>query len=424
MKLFLFFLFTSLQVFGASELEARLEHAYELRAKNGDITGISLAYSSVKEDLVLRKGEAATEIKAYEIGSISKSFAGIALAQLVVRGQLELNAPLSRYLSELEGTFAGAITPEQLGTHTAKLKRTGPAETASEILEHLKNYKPAEDQPDRLYSNFGFAVIALLIERVSGQSYMNFITEQILNPLRMQETGFILSQDVRKLLITPRNIANEEEIIDITSDYRAASGGLYSTLTDMHIFLKANLFPENYSSLEEAIKLSQHKRLGWDNKDGQKLTWKNGMMSGFTSFLGLDLEKKEGVVVLNNNRHYAATEDLALTSLGWDILYERQAELSADFIASVVGEYDVVKDPEAGWAHRVELSANGKLIFRIIDQRTDKEVVYTYRLMSKDGKKFTAYNGFYDVPMSFEIEPETGKRLMIEEGFGAYRRRE
>jgi CubicO group peptidase (beta-lactamase class C family) len=422
-KFFLLLFFSGLQVFGASEIETRLQQAYDLRKDNGDITGMSLGYISTKEEFLLKQGDARSSL-AYEIGSISKSFAGIALAQLSVHGKIELEAPISRYLPELHGTFSGTITALQLATHSAKLSRTGPAESSGEILEFLKSYSPTENQPAVLYSNFGYAVISLLIERVSGVSYMDFVDQEIFSPLEMYESGFLTSNEVRDLLITPRNIANEEEIMDLTSSYRAASGGIYSTLSDMQIFLKLNLFPETYPTLTEAVKLSQTKRLGWDNKEGQKLTWKNGMMSGFTSFMGMNLETKEGVIALNNNRFYAATEELALIALGWDIAYKKQHQLSDEFIASVIGDYDVAKDPQAGWSHRIEVSQAGKLIFRIIDQRAEKEVVYTYRLMSLDGIKFRAYNGFYDVPMSFEIDPQTGARLMIEEDFGSYRRRE
>lgn len=137
------------------------------------------------------------------IGSNSKQFAAVAVLRLVEQGRVELAAPLTRYLPELkpEAVTRGGSTcsVEHVLSHRCGLMRDAagrggghlwdPAAEA-ELLDAV-NAAPLRFDPgsDYEYSNVGYALIGLLVKRVSGQDYEAFLQEQLWTPLGMTHTG-------------------------------------------------------------------------------------------------------------------------------------------------------------------------------------------------------------------------------------------
>jgi CubicO group peptidase (beta-lactamase class C family) len=194
-------------------------------------------------------GGAVDERTVYRIGSITKTFTGMAALILRDEGKIDLDAPAARYLRELDGlvypvTDAAPITLRQLLTHTSGLPRLGsfdytapnqPVELA-DMLSSLADFALREPPAmSSRYSNLGVSLAGLAIERVAGMRYRDFVTRRILEPLGMRFTLWHARRVPVDLLATGRD--GEGKAIDRKRHWllgaSEASGGLYSSVADM-----------------------------------------------------------------------------------------------------------------------------------------------------------------------------------------------
>jgi CubicO group peptidase (beta-lactamase class C family) len=139
------------------------------------------------------KGIQNTPDKVLAIGSISKSFTALAIMQLAEKGLLNVNDPISKYIT---GHKRGKdITIHQLLTHTSGLPRDGLLVLGSEKVELKENLDYINKQPmlyepgEKLaYSNAGYIMLAAIIEKVSGKTYNDYIRDNIFIPLGMNSS--------------------------------------------------------------------------------------------------------------------------------------------------------------------------------------------------------------------------------------------
>lgn len=137
---------------------------------------------------------------AYRIASMSKSFAGMAVLQLRDAGKLNMDDPIVKYIPELKGQKysdqSADITIRHLLTHAAGLPEDNPwgdrqlGISQEEFMKLLNKGLTFSNNAGVAYeySNTGFAIIGLLIERVSGKTYQQYIKENIWKPLGMHNT--------------------------------------------------------------------------------------------------------------------------------------------------------------------------------------------------------------------------------------------
>jgi CubicO group peptidase (beta-lactamase class C family) len=172
-------------------------------AKHG-IKGISLAVTSGTEIAYLKgygtagNGRPMTPETPMYIGSQSKSFTGLAIAQLVEQGKIRLNDPVQKYLPWFEVADQEAsqrITVNHLLYHTSGLSESGftavipekaSKEEAVRALASAKLTAPLGTKHQ--YFNYGYIVLTLIIEEVSGQTYEDYVQENIFDPLDMAST--------------------------------------------------------------------------------------------------------------------------------------------------------------------------------------------------------------------------------------------
>ena len=139
-------------------------------------------------------GAPITSQSRFNIGSAGKMFTGVAVGQLVDKGQVELDAPIGRYVDGLTAE-ASKVTIRQLLTHSSGLGNffTPDNLVAIERAKTLSALKPlvAADVPAFepgarfAYSNSGFLLLGLLIEQVSGQTYDAYLAEHVFAPAGM-----------------------------------------------------------------------------------------------------------------------------------------------------------------------------------------------------------------------------------------------
>ncbi|MCJ8190231.1 serine hydrolase domain-containing protein [Sphingomicrobium aestuariivivum] len=130
----------------------------------------------------------------FDIGSISKSLTGLAVAQLVAEGKLAVDDTIGDFFPDAPPAMAG-ITVEQLATHTAGF---GPAHGAdlrpqsrAEMFEAVFAEPLIAAPGERYaYSNTGFSILAAMIEEVTGKGYEDYVVEDVLAPLGLRSTGY------------------------------------------------------------------------------------------------------------------------------------------------------------------------------------------------------------------------------------------
>lgn len=210
-------------------------------------------YSEVLGDADRSRHTPNTMETRFRIGSMNKMFTAVATMQLVAAGKLQLDAPIGRYLPDYPNKHAAArVTVRNLLTHTGG---TGDF-FGPEFDAHRKTLRTHEDfvalfgpRPLRFvpgsrfeYSNYGHLVLGAIIDRVSGQSYYQYVHDHVYAPAGMTSTG---SEPVD--VAVPRRAIGYTRVggtvlhpNDSFLPYRGASaGGGYTTVGDLLHFAEA-----------------------------------------------------------------------------------------------------------------------------------------------------------------------------------------
>jgi D-alanyl-D-alanine carboxypeptidase len=218
----------------------------------------------------------------FNLGSAGKMFTAIAIAHLAERGQLRFTDSLSQYLVDYPNADVKKVTIHQLLTHTGGTGDIfGPDFNAN--LEKLKNPKDFiglfgsrgvsfEPGTQYAYSNYGFILLGLIIEKVSGQSYYDYIRQHIYWPAKMTASdSYLKTEQIPNMAIgymrDPQGALQSNEKCLV---YRGMpTGGGYSTVEDLTRFaqslLSYKLLSEAYTTLVTTGKV--------DTPDGHKYAY-------------------------------------------------------------------------------------------------------------------------------------------------------
>ena len=258
----------------------------------------------------------------FEIGSVTKVFTSLLLADMVARGEVALDDPLSKHLPETVKPRRPDITLEQLATHTSGLPRLPlnhkPEDlknpyadfTVAGLYECLASCEMRGDNGYE-YSNLGAGLLGHILARRAGMDYETLVRRRILEPLKMKDTSITLTPAMRKRLATGHDATlSATPLWDLPA--LAGAGALRSTANDMLKFLAAILGYEELPLTKTAASMLKARRttgkpgldiaLAWHvtKVNGRDMVWHNGGTGGFRSFLGYDPERRVGVVVLSN----------------------------------------------------------------------------------------------------------------------------
>jgi CubicO group peptidase (beta-lactamase class C family) len=275
----------------------------------------------------------------FEIGSVTKTFTSLLLAQQVSKGRMRLNDPVSKYLPDSIPllSFKGApIQIVHLANHTSGLPRlpsnifNGHVDprnpykhyVADSLYSFLIQFRPTVPPGTVFsYSNLGAGILGTILEEQYHMDFGHVVIKHICKPLGMLHT-FV---DIPKPLLTDfAQGYNENGIATIPWDLASlkGSGAIRSTLNDMIRFVQAQM--NGRSVLEKYVQQThistfcgpgQVMGLGWriDTTGQQTYYHHSGGTGGFRSFIGLNIERQLAVVILSN----AAEE---VTKIGEGIL--------------------------------------------------------------------------------------------------------
>ncbi len=270
----------------------------------------------------------------FAIGSITKSFTAMSIMILKERRLLTLQDPICRYLPDCPAAWE-AITLQQLLTHTSGVydlalnpdfqtigtcQEHKPEELMALYKDHALDFPPGSQFH---YSNSGYQLLGMVIEKVSGQRYEDFVQENILNPLGMADTRNNSASHPLSNRATgySQDSWTQEKIKAACYDSSIffADGGLYSTVEDLYKWDQA-LYAYQLVSKESLSQIFTptvtvvaspgftvppglwYYGYGWmiTQQSGHRLISHGGRIPGFTAYLARYPDDQLTIIILSN----------------------------------------------------------------------------------------------------------------------------
>ncbi len=278
---------------------------------------------------------AARPDSVFEIGSVSKTFTGLLLAQMVEQKKVRLDEPVRELLPA--GTVAAPASGAEITLLDLSAQRSG-------LPRMPDNFKPADPsnpyadydekalftfvaghglampaKPEFGYSNVGVGLLGHALARRAGTTYEALLHRAVTGPLGMHETGITLSPALSARLVQGHD-GDHKPARAWDLDVFAGAGGIRSTAADMLSYLEAQLHPDHLpagagttaegKTLAAAIRASHvsqgeagtgmHIALNWLRVDTTGSLWHNGATGGHSSFALFNPDMDLGVIVLCN----------------------------------------------------------------------------------------------------------------------------
>lgn len=274
----------------------------------------------------------------FEVGSVAKQFTGYGVAILVDQGKISLEDDIKKYIPELPD-YGVKITINDLVHHKSGMMdqyalliysgyRDADVITKDDVMNALLGEKNLDFLPGEhyTYSNSNYRLLAEIIERVSKQSFSEFMNKNIFIPLKMTSTAFIGNCDE----VIAHSAKSYYSVEDDTYNHFSfntctlGSSGMWSTADDMTKWLRnfeeiksenPSLFKliQTESKLNDGTPVHYGFGLEIDTYEDQKLLYHNGVNAGFNSQLYHFPEQALGIVILSNNDNldYALASQVA-----------------------------------------------------------------------------------------------------------------
>jgi len=311
-------------VAGAPNDIERMQRDIEFRVANQHFMGAVLVAKG--DRLLISRGYGFADLEwdtpnapdtRFRIGSITKQFTAAAILLLQEHGKLSVQAPLKTYLPDTPQAWS-AVTLFDLLTHTSGIPdfihladfanfETLPLRP-EQIIAKIRD-KPLEFTPgsERAYSNSGYLLLGLVIEKVSGERYAQFVKENLLDPAGMRDSGY----DTHAAVIHHRACGythgpggfENAPYLDMSIPF--AAGGLYSTTGDLlrwerALFGGRILSSASLQQMTTPFKQNYGFGVVIHTLEGDKVIDHSGSLEGFNSELIHGARNNLVVAVLSN----------------------------------------------------------------------------------------------------------------------------
>lgn len=421
--------------------DARLTEIIRTRVEEGRTTGVVLGVLEADgTKRIFSHGEPGPGARplgpesVFEIGSISKVFTGILLADMSERGEIRVEAPVSAYAHEgvtIPSRNGREITFIDLTTHRSSLPRLpdnmSPADganpyadyTVEQLHEFLSEYELTRDIGSQYeYSNLAVGFLGHLLASTAGMEYGDLVRERITGPLGMTMTGIDLTPEMKDWLAVGHAEGRPVPNWDLPT--LAGAGALRSNMNDMLTFLEANI-GEPLNDLERAMRVSQQPLIeaGGGNDvgfnwhiltlDEDRIVWHNGGTGGYRTFAGFDPDREVGVVVLTNSSSSAddigfhlLNNRIPLTAAPEPVADRVEVEVGRDVLERYVGVYEFTPQFQA----TVTLEDDGLVV-----QATGQP---WFRIYAESETKF--FLRVVEAQVTFVVEDEVVTSLILHQG--------
>jgi len=270
----------------------------------------------------------------FEIGSVSKVFTGLLLADAVQRGEVTLNEPVQRLLGEsitMPKRDEREITLLDLATHSSALPRMPSNFMPKDINNPYADYSVEQmgkfisayklkEKPGTAseYSNLGMGLLGHALALKAGMSYEALLEARICGPLSMPNTRITLD-DARRALLASGHDYDGQPAANWDIPTLAGAGAIRSNVEDMLKFVAACAMVTP-SPLDKAIALTEQVHfenppnaghdvgLAWMIRRKDHVVWHNGQTGGYHAYVALSPDKRAGIVLLSSTAMSRADE--------------------------------------------------------------------------------------------------------------------
>ncbi len=246
----------------AADLEPFFDGIFPLQLERNDIAGASVLVMK-DGNVLLQKGYGYADLKTkkavdpattiFRLASISKLFTWVSVMQLEEQGKLDIDADVNRYLDfEIRPAFNKPVTLRNLMTHTGGFEevlnnlivldaKKSPTLRDDLIANQPKRIYPPGEIP--AYSNYGVGLASYIVQRVSGESFEQYVQEHVFVPLGMTHSAFYqpLPQELAKAVSEGYNDSTEKPPVGFEVVQPVGAGGVSSSAADMGRFGQALL---------------------------------------------------------------------------------------------------------------------------------------------------------------------------------------
>ncbi|MGL4599939.1 MAG: class C beta-lactamase [Plesiomonas sp.] len=348
--------FATLNTLSTEQISQAVNRTIEPLLKEQAIPGMAVAviyqgqpyyFTWGKSDV--KNNRPVTTQTLFELGSVSKTFTGVLGGDAVARGEIKLSDNANHYWPALNGKQWQEITMLNLATYTAGGLPLQVPDNVIDKVSLLKFYQKWQPQwapgTTRLYSNSSIGLFGALAVKPSGLSFDDAMNQRVLQPLNLKHTWITIPTAEEKNYAWGYRNSNPVHVSPGMLD--AESYGVKSSITDMAVWLQANMAPQHISNptLKKGLEIAQtrywrignmYQGLGWEmlnwpvngatmakDSDGtvalapQPATvveppasavassWvhKTGSTGGFGAYVAFIPEKQLGIVMLANKNY-------------------------------------------------------------------------------------------------------------------------
>ena len=373
--LIIILLFVSIQAIAQNgpPLNAQIDQYLTELAKNGFSGSVLLAQNG-KILFAAGYGQASRELGVpnsaqtkFRIGSITKQFTAAGILILHERGQLNVQDPICKYIDGCPPAWKD-VTIHHLLAHTGGvpsftsmpdyLTRMNMRETPQSMLARFVN-KPLDFAPGEkyAYSNSGYFVLGMIIEKVSRESYESFLQKNIFTPFRLANTGYDHTATIlpNRAMGYSRNTDGliNAAYIDMSQPY--AAGSLYSTVEDLFAWDEALfggkvLTKKTFELMTTPVKNNYGYGVAMTTAFNRKVVSHGGGINGFSSMLAHFPNERITYVVLRNTDFGDPSPDRIGKAMVSRLLGEKEevpklppvAKVDPNIYDKYVGEYELI----------------------------------------------------------------------------------
>ena len=405
---------------------------------------VAISFDSAREKIVTygQSGSAVGQLDrdtVFEIGSITKVFTALLLTEMVTRGEVALDDPVSKFLPgtvKMPDRNGKQITLLDLATYTSGLPRIPDgipasgdnpyaAYTVEQLYAFLSSYTLHYDPGTHYeYSNLGFGLLGHALALRAGSSYEDLLVSRVCEPLGLRDTCISLSNSMRERL-AKGHASNLKPASNWDIPTLAGAGALRSTASDLVKFVKATCLSGANAPLRSAIDMLLQTRrptnlpntevgLGCFIRTGNKdeIIWKDGGTGGYASFAGFSTTLRSGAIVLSNSINSVNDIGFRLTNPAYTIAqYPPEVAVDPAVLATYQGVYEM--NPKFALTIRAEA---GRLFVRGTGQPE-------FELFAEDQNRF--FMRFVDAQGTFlrDKDGAVDRLLWHQNGRYAYCRR-
>jgi CubicO group peptidase (beta-lactamase class C family) len=433
-------LLASIQASGQESIPAKIDAIVEAPVNAGRVAGASVAVVKGNETIVL-KGYGLADLEldvptpshaTYEIGSITKQFTAAAILLLAEQGKLSLADEMTKFLPDYP-TQGNHVTIRHLLNHTSGIK--GYTELREfrdfqmlkkprEELVKLFSGRPFDFNPgdEQIYNNSAFFLLGLIIERVSGKTYAEFIQEHLFDRVGMRDSYYCSERAIHKNHAHGYDTVGHVLVLKAYLDHSwpYAAGSLCSSAPDLVAWNKALhggkvLKPESYRDMTSPALLNDGTTVRYGmgislvETDGRRTISHSGGLNGFLSESEYYPDDDLVIIVLLNTVGPVTPRDLARQIA--EAVLGKAPDRSRPFEGDLTQFAGDFRGKGRGRPTTVHIAVSGNQI-TFTNTETPRATEETLKYFANDTF------GYKDTVVMFERENGKVSRLHLDTGYG------